>query len=194
MRLGLIHLPFLTLGAAYALRRLDIAVLRRVPAASPVLVALVIMLSAVGLSRANDNKIANSLTGYREYRENLRFLKKYPRAGTLIISERSVLYSARKRASRTIDSVRKNLVGLHNQMAERHYRNVLLIQTREYKTGRPLPAHSMGGKLKLETLREYSLTDKHYIRISKVRAVDLAKVLPPGSLKPAPGVKGAPPR
>lgn len=169
MRLGIIHVPLIAFGAAYALRKIAALFEYRYPA-QPAVALFLVFLMFFGLSRAARNERAGSLTLYREFKRNREFLADYPAAGSLIISLRPNLYTALERGSLSFDHVRRNLPLVRKKIADHLYSTILVIQEIEYATGKSLTGQEFDGIARLETLREYESSDKLFIRISKVIA------------------------
>ena len=132
---------------------------------------IVIFLIAVqNLSIAGRNQSIRTITTHREFKNNLDFLKSFPKEGTLVISGRPGMYVSHGMNAVSFDTALTKTEDLENWMKNKIVTRVFVFQEIQSDTGLPVSYSSLiHPKLSLgEAELEYSVTGGSFIRISGV--------------------------
>ncbi len=125
---------------------------------------------------AGQNLGVRDLVLYREFRAAREFLSKnFPNKNDyIVVANRSNLYVPLKYSSINFEYLRNNLLSIKNDLSNKTYRYLLLIQTINKLRNKPINECIAPNELELECLYETQIRADQFLRISKC-VLDLNK-------------------
>lgn len=166
-RLGVIFLPALVFLAVSLLRRLtaSFALDRNWALVGAVLVML------HGWPVAGQNLAVRDILFYREFKSVREYLQAHhpARKDYIVVSELSNAYTPLRYSSVTVAHLNENHVRIMQDLKNRTWQYLLIIQKVDTATGLPLADSRVEGSMNLETLYESQLSAERIVRISRFK-------------------------
>ena len=171
LRLGIIFIPFMVVGACYLLHEVSAMLIseRNTSGLNKVLVAAGVSLMFLYWPVAARNEGVEKLTLNRLYQNTLAYLyEHYPDHNNLIVTDRPGMYTVHQWGAVSSAYANNKYGKILEGLERRLYQDVIVIQEIAYDTGESIDATAVPEQLQLEPVFETQFDAKKLLRISRV--------------------------
>lgn len=118
---------------------------------------------------ARDNPVGQSLTLYREFKDIRRYLEQFPTHRTLIINQKSGLYTALGYSAIKPKTFKKDQNALRLQLKQGLWHHIIWIDSALTKKANDKPVNNINPKiLRAEPLQNFQVTPTKYARVYRL--------------------------